>query len=312
MDLKAVAWIAAGVAVGFALGGIPARRELAATRAERDALQTRLDQLARPNLLQAFLPGLAGPTADNDEAGEDAPGTPGAAPNARTDDKTAERGSGQAPPAPRGDVAVIGVPERAPSSAARAASGPDPGAPSPTASTVPANADDASDDAPARERRRRDPGELLARFDQLVAAQRARSAAARSALIEQGELDAEQLTRVDSAVTRMNGKLAGYGEEAIAQVASEEPPSPAQALGLGHDVSGILFEAQKELDAVVGDNTEDVDPSALEIWNYVDVEQWRPHVEKELAARQGSAQVPPASPTGGAAGSAAAPGEPAR
>jgi hypothetical protein len=309
MTFKAVALVAAGVALGFALGGIPPRRELAAARAERDALQARLDDVTRPNLLQAFLPGFAEPSPSGDARGARAAGPD---PSAGMTTERGTRGDADAPPAPRGDVAVIGSNEQRTASApGPAAPGSAPGVPADPASAAARPGADADDDEPRRGRGRRDPRELLARFDQIVTAQRARSAAARSALIEHAELDDAQLKRVDSAVTRMNGKLAGYGEEVIAQVGSEQPPSPAQALGLGHDVSGILFEAQKELDATVGERAEDVDPSALEIWNYVDVEQWRPYVEKQLAA-EGSGAAPPPATGEGAAGSSAAPAGPAR
>ena len=56
--MKAIAWLAAGVVLGFMLGGIPARREASALRQERDALAAQLADAARPNLLQALLPRL--------------------------------------------------------------------------------------------------------------------------------------------------------------------------------------------------------------------------------------------------------------
>jgi hypothetical protein len=303
MMLKAVAFVAAGLVVGFALGGIPARRELAVAREQRDALEAKLERLARPNLLQAFLPGLDGPARlDATE-----PETPSPAAGEPLDERA--RAPGDVRPPPRGDVAVIGSAERAGGTGPR----PAPNTQRPVASggerTARAEVESEADSPPA-ERGRRSGRNLLARFDQLVTAQRTRSAAARSALVEQTGLGDEQLERFDSAVTRMNGKLAGYGEEVIAQAASEEPPSPAQALGLGHDVSGILYEAQKELDGVVGEQADAIDPSALEIWNYVDVEQWRPYVEAQLASRttdEGGERA-----ADGAAGAAASPAQPAR
>lgn len=144
---------------------------------------------------------------------------------------------------------------------------------------------------------------MLQGFEQLVSLQRVRSAAARAELVQKVELSDAQVGRFDSAVTRMNDRLAGYGEEVLAQATSAEPPTPAQALGLGHDVSGILFEAQQELDGLVGEKGGEVDPSATEIWNYVDLGQWLPYVKQRLAAHPAGEL-----PTGTAdAGAAAAP-----
>jgi hypothetical protein len=300
MMFKAVGYVAAGLVLGFALGGIPVRRELAAVREERDVLQAKLDHASRPNLLQAFLPSLGDPREPDDldrsasgasrRATVDAAPAPGNAPSL------------DARPEARGDVVVIGSAERA---AGNATSSHQPSighmAPVGQAAAEGGTAD--ATDSPQREGGRRGGRELLGRFDQLISVQRARSAAARSALIEQAGIDGEQLARFDSAVTRMNGKLAGYGEEVIAQAASDDPPAPAQALGLGHDVSGILYEGQKELDAVVGEQGEGIDASALEIWNYVDLEQWRPYVESQLAGQRSDERSAPSGD--GAAGAAA-------
>ena len=308
MMFKAVGYVAAGLVLGFALGGIPARRELAGALEERDALRAKLATASRPNLLQAFLPSLndSRTTGDLDRAARVPANVPaGAAP-------LREAHADEGRPEPRGDVVVIGsappadriaTGSREPSNEQM---GPEGQAP---AERISAGAEEPSASQPERRGGR----ELLGRFDQLVSAQRARAAAARSALIEQAGLDDEQLARVDTAVTRMNGKLAGYGEEVIAQAASDEPPAPAQALGLGHDVSGILYEGQKELDAVVGGQDEGVDASALEIWNYVDLEQWRPYVESQLAGQRGDEHdAHGAAPAGGAAGTDAVPAPPAK
>jgi hypothetical protein len=309
---RIIVCVAAGVIAGFALGGVKAKRELAAVTAERDAARARLAHVSRPNLLEALLPGIGA---------REGGGMPGDL-RSRSQSASPQQAPSQADPeppeirrpAPSGDVAVIGAARedsegRAPE-IARPASDATPevlAEEAPRAQPAQARPDATGD----REGRSRGRG-LLAGFDQLVTAQRARSVAARSALVAHAGLSDEQVARFDSAVTRMNGKLGGYGEEVIAQAASEQPPTPAQALGLGHDVSGILYEVQTELDALIGDRADVVDPSALEIWNYVDLEQWRPYVEKQLAGGAmpstsahgaGEAQVAP-----GTAGSGAAQG----
>jgi len=300
MKLGAIALIAAGAVLGFVLGGLAPRRELRALQAERDALQAKLDAADRPGLFETFLPAFGARGEDPPPArGPAAPGTPSGA------RAPAEPGPDERPP-PQGDVAVIGAIERAPGSAAAAPAKPATAAEGEgTRAAVPAETGDG--DEPAREQARGDRSRgarWLERFDQLVTAQRARTAAARTALVEQADLDEAEIAQVDATIARMNGKLTGYGEEVIAQAASEKRPTPAQALGLGHDVSGILYEGQKTLDAVVGDASDEVDSSALEIWSYVDLEQWRPFVEKQLAA-QGAAAAGGERGKGGAAGSGA-------
>ncbi len=301
MMFKLVVCIAAGLVLGYALGGIPARREVASLREERDALKSQLADAARPNLFQALLPGLAPPrSAANDPFDQD----PRAA---RPREGDGREVAVDPRPDPRGDVVVIGADRER----AQNATGAPLTAPARRVDSVEGLGPErtAAPDEARREGPRgpRNPEEMLERFDQLVTAQRMRSAAARSALVEQAGLKPEELQRVDSAVTRMNQKLEGYGQEVITQAASEKPPSPSQALGLGHDVSGILFEGQQELEAVVGGRAEDVDPKALEIWNYVDVEQWRPYVQQELQARQQGQTGPGSAPAPGGGQAGAAP-----
>lgn len=278
MMFKAVVLIAIGVVVGYVLGGVAPRRELQAVRSDRDALRMEVAHASRPNLLQALLPriGSIAPDARREVAASSARevGAHALRPDA---------GENEARPAATGDVVVIGgEPVRDPIAV------PTPlevdGRPSAQApaQAVAASQENDRDDATDEDPRGRG---LLGRFGQLVTVQRARTAAARSALIAQAGLDDAQIARVDTSVQKMNAKLAGYGEEVIAQAASEEPPSPAQALGLGHDVSGILYEGQKELDSVVGAKNDAIDPSALEIWSYVDLEQWKPYVEEQLAKK---------------------------
>lgn len=294
MELKVVGGLAAGVALGFVVGGLEPRREAQRLEGERDLLAAQLEAQARgpaTNPLAALLPGLArqsergGPSAASpvpDRANSQGRGTP---PDAETETP--------ATPTGRGDVAVIGdnSPDRidgpsGPSRAQRdpdAAPGPDPFArPRPT------------DPEAGGTRRGRD---RLADFDRLASVQTTRIAASRAALAEQANLSEAEVERVDQTTQRMNDKLSGYGEEIITQMGSEEPPGPAQALGLGHDVSGILYEGQRELDEIVGGRGPEVDPEALAIWNYVDVEQWRPFVEAQQpsagAGQTGGAQQTP-------------------
>jgi hypothetical protein len=278
--------VAAGLVIGFALGGIPAERGRGALERRVAELERALQRSERPNILDNFLPRLGDSAAP---AGTQPPqrdaGTPLAS-AATPDAGFASERVVEDTPEGRGSVAVIGErPERRRGFFGLRRFG------------------GRQRDEPGDRRRGRDEpdargaGEdmseqpMMERFDQLARVQQARAAAARIALIEQAGLDQEQVARMDQGVKRMNEQLAGYGEEMIEQAVRDEPPAPAQALGLGHDVSGILLEGQKELDAIVGDAAERVDPNALEVWNYVDIEQWRPFLEQR--AQPGAAATPP-------------------
>jgi hypothetical protein len=277
MKLQAVGFVAVGLVLGFALGGVSPRRELRAMRAERDALQTQVDALERPDLLRSLLPVLGNKDAPATakESAAPAPPSKGAEPT-----RSAAAQSTAGSPAPRGDVAVIGAREDS------ASNGP---AQQTTArSTTPDSvAHEPREAEPASsERRQRTPAELMSRFDDFVSVQRARAAAARAALVEQAGMSQAQLAQVDAAVSDMNGKLTRQGQKVVANVAADKEPEPATLLELSHEVSGILHEAQTKLDGTLGDAAESVDASARRIWNYVDVEPWRPFVEQELARRE--------------------------
>ena len=290
MKLQAAGIAAVGVVLGFALGGIPPRRELRAMRAERDALQTQLDAVERPDLLRALLPVLGS---------KDAPATaaePAAASASTKGVEPAVRATGQPAaerPAPQGDVAVIGAREGSSSDATGHETRARSAAPGSAAPEQPGGSSPAGG-----ERRQRSRAEQMDRFDDFVTVQRARAAAARAALVEQAGMSQVQLAQVDAAVSDMNSKLARKGEKVVAQVATEKEPKPATLLELSHEVSGILHEAQTKLDGTLGEAAESVDTSARQIWNYVDVEPWRPFVEQELARREQNAAGP-----SGAAGS---------
>lgn len=277
MKLQAVGFAAVGLVLGFALGGVSPRRELRAMRAERDALQTQLDALERPDLLRSLLPVLGNKNAPARATAREsaAPPSKGVEPT-----RSAAVQSTAGSPAPRGDVAVIGAREDSASNGPRHET-------TARSTTPDSAAHEPREASPASsERRQRTPAELMSRFDDFVSVQRARAAAARAALVEQAGMSQAQLAQVDAAVSDMNGKLTRQGQKVVANVTAEKEPEPATLLELSHEVSGILHEAQTKLDGTLGDAAESVDASARRIWNYVDVEPWRPFVEQELARRE--------------------------
>lgn len=124
------------------------------------------------------------------------------------------------------------------------------------------------------------PEDLIAEFDAAVEAQRIRREQTRAALVEQADLRQEEVEELDAVVDRMNDRLGELGTDLMDIALSGEEPDSTEMLALTHEVSGILYDAQVEVDAVVGEEViDEVDPSAREVWNYVDLETFRDTVE---------------------------------
>jgi hypothetical protein len=69
-------------------------------------------------------------------------------------------------------------------------------------------------------------------------------------------------------------------------VNADQEPSSRELLGLTHEVTGVLYEAQTAMDELIGDTSE-VDRSAAEVWNLVDLEVFREAVEAAEDGRPG-------------------------
>ena len=118
-------------------------------------------------------------------------------------------------------------------------------------------------------------------FDLAVEAQNLRAAQSRQALAEQAELTDEELAELDDILATMNDDLAFYGEDLLAMAMSQDP-DPTEALGLTHDVTGVLYESQLALDELIGDAA--VDEEARMVWNHLDLAVFRDTVEAVEAA----------------------------
>jgi hypothetical protein len=128
-----------------------------------------------------------------------------------------------------------------------------------------------------------------AEFDLAVEAQQLRREQTRAALIEQADLDGQEIERLDEIAFAMNERLGAMGEELLAMMDSvnaDQEPSSRELLGLTHEVTGVLYEAQTAMDELIGDTSE-VDRSAAEVWNLVDLEVFREAVEAAEDGRPG-------------------------
>lgn len=223
--MRQLGWVAGGLVVGFVLGGVGPRQELAGQRIELARLEGQLAQVARrerarPGPLDA-LAGLGGapvgaPTPARERGAGDGDG------DGENDD-----GDGAA-------VAEVGsapAPEAAPS-----------------------------------------PAELRTQLDAAVEAQALRAAQSRAALAEQAGLDDAALGEVDAIAARTSAALATHAEELLALgVLDGEEPEPAELLGLTHEVTGVLYEGQEALDAVLGESRDGVDRESRTVFNLLDL-----------------------------------------
>lgn len=124
------------------------------------------------------------------------------------------------------------------------------------------------------------PADPMAEFDLAVQAQRVRVEQSRAALIEQAELDETQVAALDQAMAEMNDRLAELGPDLLRLAESGEDPDSRELLGVTHEVTGVLYDAQTELDQVIGeDAVDEVDPQSREVWNYVDLDAFRDTVQ---------------------------------
>jgi len=125
-----------------------------------------------------------------------------------------------------------------------------------------------------------EPQDLVAEFDIAVSAQRLRAEQSRMALQEQADLTDDDMAEFDTIIFDMNERLSDYGDIMMDMALAGAEPDPEEMLGLTHDVTGVLYDAQSSLNDLVGDDSmADVDLSSQQVWNHVDLEVFRDAVE---------------------------------
>lgn len=131
--------------------------------------------------------------------------------------------------------------------------------------------------------RERNPEDRLAAFQRAASLQQVRRVQSRAALVQQAGLSPEEIASFDEVLSEMNAELSGYGEELLLLAMGEEPPAARELLGITHDVTGVLHRAQSRVESLIGpERAVAVDRSALEIWNYVDLAQLEPAARAAL------------------------------
>jgi len=121
----------------------------------------------------------------------------------------------------------------------------------------------------------------MRRFDTMADAQKIRADQSRQALREQAQLDDKQMQMVDELIGMMNAKLAPHADVLLDMVDSNMSPDPTELLFISKEVSSILYDGQAKLEGTVGPGSlREVDEEAQQVWNYVDLEMFRPAAER--------------------------------
>lgn len=155
-------------------------------------------------------------------------------------------------------------------------------------------AKEAGGDADASPSPEASPVDPLSAFRLAVDAQRLRAKQSRAALSEAAKLNAEDEAAIDDVVAKMNAELARHAQE-IADVMKAydegQDPDPQEMLAITHDVSGILLDSQAAFQQAVGPSPSGLDPSATQVWNYVDLSIFQ-DVVQNLPASAGGPPAP--------------------
>lgn len=122
-------------------------------------------------------------------------------------------------------------------------------------------------------------------FDLAADAQRLRSEQSRAALQQAGDLSDADMDELDAVFGDMNERLSDHAYDVLDLALAYEEPTPRDLLGISHDVTGILYESQVALEELVGEESlGDVDERSAQIWNYIDLESFRPAMEELIEA----------------------------
>ena len=123
--------------------------------------------------------------------------------------------------------------------------------------------------------------EMLQKFDAAADLQKARVAQLMAALKEKG-IDDQQLATANDVVSKMNAQLAQDATQVLGVLEAGGDPDPATMLSMTHDVSGVLLDAQQQFQTAMGPSYQNLDPSAQQVWNYVDLGTMRGAFEQAV------------------------------
>ena len=125
------------------------------------------------------------------------------------------------------------------------------------------------------------PAEMMKQFDAAADLQKARIAQLMAALKEKG-VDDQQLATANDVIAKMNAQLSQDANQVLSVLEAGGQPDPATMLNMTHDVSGVLLDAQQQFQTAMGASYQNLDPSAQQVWNYVDLGSMRGAFEQAV------------------------------
>ena len=113
-----------------------------------------------------------------------------------------------------------------------------------------------------------------AELETFVDTQRLRAQQSKAALIEQAGFDDEEVEAMEEIIDQLNSDLMLHAEDMIRLMQTQMDNGEVddqEMLHLTHKISGDLYQAQKEMDALVGDDV-NVDKEAKRVFNLVEID----------------------------------------
>lgn len=110
-------------------------------------------------------------------------------------------------------------------------------------------------------------------FRDVVEIQQMRAEQSRMALMEQANLSEEEIQQIDEIFDNLNSNLSEHSDDIwdfMEAARAGEEVDEVELYKFTHNISGILYDSQSELENVIGGQT--VDKEAKRILNYIDLE----------------------------------------
>lgn len=123
----------------------------------------------------------------------------------------------------------------------------------------------------------------IEKFRLAIDAQKLRIRQSRAVITEKAGLNAEEEGDLDQVLEKMNEDLAKHAEKFADAIFSGEEQQPIEMLGMTHDVTGILLDAQQQYEKMLGPDFAQLDENTASVWNFVDLTYFQAQFENAAA-----------------------------
>lgn len=112
----------------------------------------------------------------------------------------------------------------------------------------------------------------LETFRMAVDAQKIRIRQSRQVIADKASLSESEEEQLEALLTKMNEQLAEHADELAETIVSGEEPEPLDMLETTHEVTGILLDAQKQYESLLGNDFGGLDENTQSIWTFIDLQ----------------------------------------